>query len=230
MMTTHMLSVLLIEDETDLAANVVEFLESRGHAVDYARDGEHGLALALAGTFDVVVLDLMLPRMGGLEVCEAIRARATRQVPILILTARDALPDKILGFESGADDYLTKPFALEELLARCQALARRHESKRDSVLRIGSLTVNLRTRTAMRGATPLELTRKEFEILRVLAEAHPDAVTRSELLERIWRSEWPDSDALRSHIYALRQELDRPPRPRMLKTLHGVGFRLEADE
>jgi len=227
---TPKLRLLLIEDETDLAANVVEYFEERGHEVDYAEDGERGVALALAGAFDVVVLDVMLPRMGGIEVCTAIRERATRQVPILMLSARDALSDKILGFDSGADDYLTKPFALVELLARCQALARRRELQRGSVLTIGSLSVNVRTRVAMRGATALKLTPKGFEILRALAEAYPEPVTRSELLERIWGPDWPDSDALRSHIYALRQELDGSHPRRMLETLHGVGFKLEADE
>ncbi|HYH10618.1 MAG TPA: response regulator transcription factor [Thermoanaerobaculia bacterium] len=229
-MKTPKLRLLLIEDETDLAANVVEYFEERGHEVDYAEDGERGVALALAGAFDVVVLDVMLPRMGGIEVCTAIRERATRQVPILMLSARDALSDKILGFDSGADDYLTKPFALVELLARCQALARRRELQRGSVLTIGSLSVNVRTRVAMRGATALKLTPKGFEILRALAEAYPEPVTRSELLERIWGPDWPDSDALRSHIYALRQELDGSHPRRMLETLHGVGFKLEADE
>jgi DNA-binding response OmpR family regulator len=224
------LRVLLIEDETDLAANIIEYLEGLGHAVDYAEDGVRGVALALSESFDVVVLDLMLPKMDGLQVCREIRQHATQQIPVLMLSARDALSDKIVGFESGADDYLTKPFALVELLARCQALARRRDLKRTSLLDIGSLSLNLRTRAAARDGTPLKLTPKGFEILRALAEAYPEPVTRSELLERLWGPDWPDSDALRSHVYALRQELDRPPHRRMLKTLHGVGFQLEADE
>lgn len=229
-MTRQRLRVLLIEDQADLAANVIEYLEQLGHSVDYADDGEAGLALALASRFDVIVLDVMLPRMNGLEVCRRIRAESTRQMPVLMLTARDALPDKIAGFESGADDYLTKPFAMAELLARCHALARRQELHRTSTIQIGTLSVNVSTRAVERGGTPLRLAPKQFEILRALAEAFPEPVSRSEILERLWGPDWPDSDALRSHIYALRQELDRPPFPPMLRTLHGVGFRLEADD
>ena len=221
------LRVLLIEDEADLAANVIESLESLGHAVDYASDGVRGLALALSGSFDVVVLDLMLPQLDGLEVCRRIRERTS--VPVLMLTARDALADKLSGFEAGADDYLTKPFALDELHARCQVLARRRDVHRDSVLVIGTLIVDVRKRTAVRDGVALTLTKKGFEILRMLAEAYPGAVTRSELIARIWGEDEPDSDALRSHIYALRQELDKSFRQAMLKTVHGVGFQLEAD-
>ena len=224
------LRVLLIEDESDLAANVIDALESYGHAVDYAPDGASGLARALAGEADVVILDVMLPGLDGWEVCRRLREESARRIPVLMLTARDALPDKLRGFESGADDYLTKPFALAELHARCQALARRGELHRDSVIVVGSLRVDVRRREASRAGVALPLTKKGFEILRVLAEAYPAAVTRSELIARIWGDHWPDSDALRSHVYALRQELDRGFARPMLATVHGVGFRLEADQ
>jgi DNA-binding response OmpR family regulator len=222
--------VLLVEDEGDLAANVIDYFESVGHVVDYASDGAQGLALALSERFDVVILDVMLPKLEGWEVCRRIRDEAAQRVPVLLLTARDSLEDKLRGFEHGADDYLTKPFALAELHARCQALARRRDLHHESVLAIGSLTLDLRKREAVRGGAALLLTKKGFDILRTLAEAYPAAVTRSELIARIWGEEWPDSDALRSHIYALRQELDKPFQRPMLKTLHGVGFQLEADE
>jgi DNA-binding response OmpR family regulator len=224
------LRVLLIEDETGLAANIIDFLEGAGHEVEYAADGERGLAMALSIPCDVIVLDVMLPRMDGWEVCSGIREKQTRPVPVLLLTARDALADKLRGFECGADDYLTKPFALEELLARCHALVRGRERPQSASLIVGSLSLNLRTRQVQRAGVTLKLTPKGFDILSALAEAYPGPVTRSELLQRIWGPDWPDSDALRSHIYALRQELDRPDQRPMLKTLHGVGFQLEADE
>lgn len=228
-MTTPRFRLLLIEDENDLAANIIDYLEGLGHTVDYAADGALGLSLALSEPFDVVVLDLMMPKMDGWEVCTRIRKEATHHVPVLMLTARDSLPDKLKGFDCGADDYMTKPFALAELLARCHALARRRDLHRSSEIVIGSLSIDLNKREAVRSGSRLALTKKGFEILRTLAEAYPSPVTRSELIERIWGEHWPDTDALRSHIYALRQELDRPHQPAMLKTLHGVGFRLEAD-
>lgn len=224
------LRLLLIEDESDLAANVIDYFESSGHAVDYASDGASGLAMAMSERFDVVVLDLMLPRLDGWEVCRRLRAGSAHHVPILMITARDALRDKLQGFEAGADDYLTKPFALAELHARCVALGRRRELHRDAVIRVGSLAIDVRRREARRDGMTLALTKKGFEILRALAEAHPSPVTRSELVARIWGDDAPDSDALRSHIYSLRQELDRAPLVPMLKTVHGIGFQLEADE
>ena len=224
------LRVLLIEDQSDLAANVIDYFEDLGHAVDYASDGASGLTLALSERFDVVVLDLMLPKLDGWEVCRRIREDAEDRLPVLMLTARDSLPDKLRGFETGADDYLTKPFALDELHARCQALARRRELHRSAVVLIGSLRIDRRKREAVRGGVVLELTRKGFDILATLAEVYPAAMTRSELVARIWGDDWPDSDALRSHIYALRQELDKPFQRPILKTIHGVGFQLEADE
>ena len=229
-MKSPRLRVLLIEDQTDLAANVIDYFESLGHAIDYASDGASGVSLALSEGFDVIVLDVMLPKLDGWEVCRQIREKAARRLPVLMLTARDSLPDKLRGFETGADDYLTKPFALDELHARCQALARRQELHRSSTIVIGSLQIDIRKREAVRGGVALELTRKGFDILRTLAEVYPAAMTRSELVARIWGDHWPDSDALRSHIYALRRELDRPFQRPILKTIHGVGFQLEADE
>jgi DNA-binding response OmpR family regulator len=229
-MTRPKLRVLLIEDESDLAANVIEHFASFGHAVDYAADGARGVALALSESFDVVVLDVMLPRVDGWEVCRRIREEARQRVPVLMLTARDTLDDKLRGFDLGADDYLTKPFALDELHARCLALARRRTLHRDATIVIGSLSVDVRRHEAMRDGVVLSLTRKGFAILHALAEAYPAAVTRAELIARLWGDAWPDSDALRSHVYALRQELDRAGQRPMLKTLHGVGFQLEGDE
>ena len=224
------LRLLLIEDQSDLAANILDYFESLGHSVDYASDGASGISLALSESFDVVILDIVLPRIDGWEVCRRIRSEAAVHIPLLMLTARDALDDKLRGFELGADDYLTKPFALDELHARCLALGRRRELQRDQTIVVGTLAVDIRKREAVRDGVVLGLTKKGFEILRVLAEAYPGAVTRSELVAQLWGDDWPDSDALRSHIYALRQVLDHRFERPMLKTVHGVGFQLAADE
>ena len=221
------LRILLVEDQAELAASIVDFLEAQGHRLDYAADGRQGLDLALDGPYDLVLLDLRLPRIDGLEVCRQLRARSDRHLPILMLTARDTLDDKISGFDAGADDYLTKPFALEELLLRCNALGRRHGLNRAQVLTIGELTIDRRRRTAVRAGRRLDLNHTPFDILVTLAEAYPAIITRSELADRIWGDAPPASDALATHIYSLRQALDRPFGAPMLKTLHGVGFRLE---
>lgn len=221
------LRILLVEDQAELAASIIDFLESQGHRLDYAADGRQGLDLALGGSYDVVLLDLRLPRLDGLEVCRQLRATAERHLPILMLTARDTLDAKIAGFDAGADDYLTKPFALEELLLRCNALGRRHQLHASERLTVGDLTIDRRRRTATRAGRALELHHTPFDILVALAEAHPAVITRSELADRIWGDDPPASDALATHIYSLRQVLDRPFDTPMLKTLHGVGFRLD---
>jgi len=224
------LRILLVEDQAALAASIIDFLESHGHRLDYAADGRQGLDLALGGSYDVVLLDLRLPVLDGLDVCRELRATAERYLPILMLTARDTLDDKVAGFDAGADDYLTKPFALEELLLRCNALGRRHQLHDAELMTIGDLTIDRRRRLATRAGQALALHNTPFDILVALAEAHPAVMTRSELTDRIWGDDLPASDALATHIYSLRQSLDRPFDAPMLKTLHGVGFRLEVPE
>jgi len=224
------LRILLVEDQAALAASIIDFLESHGHRLDYAADGREGLDLALGGIYDVVLLDLRLPVLDGLAVCRELRATAERHLPVLMLTARDTLDDKVAGFDAGADDYLTKPFALEELLLRCNALGRRHQLHDSDFLTIGDLTIDRRRRLATRAGQALALHNTPFDILVALAEAHPAVMTRSELTDRIWGDDLPASDALATHIYSLRQSLDRPFDAPMLKTLHGVGFRLEVPE
>jgi DNA-binding response OmpR family regulator len=224
------LRILLVEDQAELAASIIDFLESQGHRPDYAADGRHGLSLALEHRYDVVLLDLHLPRIDGLEVCRRLRETAEHHLPILMLTARDTLDDKIAGFDAGADDYLTKPFALQELLLRCNALGRRHQLHDARRLEVGELLIDRRQRTAHRAGQPVELHHTPFDILVALAEAYPAVMTRSELTDRIWGDAPPSSDALATHLYSLRQALDRPFDRPMLKTLHGVGLRLEIPE
>jgi DNA-binding response OmpR family regulator len=220
-----MMHVLIVEDHAALARNLAEALERLGHTADFASDGEGGLRLALELDFDVIILDLSLPRMDGLEMCRRLREAHPRRVPVLMLTARDTLRHKLDGFANGADDYLVKPFAMEELLARCLALVVRHQ---DFVLTVGSLAIDRRRRSATRSGQPLALSPLGFRLLCALAEAHPRMLTRSELCMRVWGDEPPDSDSLRSHLYQLRQVLDKPFAQPMLVTVHGIGMRLEA--
>lgn len=224
------LHILVVEDHAPLARNLADGLELHGHTADFAGDGELGLQLALEHDYDLMILDLGLPGIDGLEVCRRLRARQARRLPVLMLTARDALHDKLRGFDSGADDYLLKPFAFEELLARCQVLARRHTLHQEHELAIGSLRIDRRTQTVTREGRALRVLPAGYQILLALAEAHPRVLTRSELTRKLWHDAPPDSDALRTHLYQLRQSLDKPFGSAMLLTVHGVGFKLDAGE
>jgi DNA-binding response OmpR family regulator len=223
------LDILLIEDSEALSRNIADYMEGRGHRLDFASDGRAGLDLAIEGHFNVIVLDLALPGMDGLALCEALRGRASRHVPVLMLTARDTLDDKLRGFAAGADDYLTKPFALAELDARCHALSQRHRLGADHVITIGSLEIDRQRGIARRQGQDLRLTPIAYRILLLVAEAHPRPLPRFELSRGLWGEDPPDSDALRSHVHLLRQVIDKPFDRPMLETVHGIGFRLRAD-
>lgn len=220
------LRVLVVEDHAALRAEIVARLQAAGHRVEEAADGRMALRLALAEPPDVLVLDLGLPGLDGLSVCRRLRAEAPRHVPVLMLTARDALPDRLAGFDAGTDDYLVKPFSGDEMLARVQALSRRPLMGADYVLRIGPLVVDRRAAEAHRDGQRLALPPTAFAILRLLAEAWPRALTRSEIIHRLWDDDPPESDPLRTHLYTLRQQLDRPFEVAMLHTVHGLGLRL----
>lgn len=228
-MSSERLRILVVEDSLALRTSMAGLFDAHGHQADFAADGRTGLNLALSSPPDVLVLDLALPGLDGLEVCAQLRAQADRHIPILMLTARDTLQDKLKGFTAGADDYLVKPFAGEELLARCLVLARRHRVGEAHSLRIGSLCIDRKTNAAWRHEHLLELQQTPYRILLALAEAWPRTLTRSDLVARLWGDEAPESDPLRSHLYLLRQALDKPFEIPMLKTVHGVGFKLEAD-
>jgi DNA-binding response OmpR family regulator len=223
------LRILVVEDSPGLRLSLAALLESHGHRADFAADGRTGLRLALAEPPDVLVLDLGLPGLDGLRLCAMLREQCDRHVPVLMLTARDTLSDKLRGFDAGADDYLVKPFAGDELLARCLALSRRHRVGAPHELSIGSLSIDRRNGLATRLGQPLLLHQTPFRILLALAEAWPRTLTRSELIQTLWGDDPPPSDPLRSHLYLLRQALDKPFATPMLKTVHGVGFRLDAD-
>lgn len=227
-MTT--LTVLLVEDTLAIATEVCDYLEEQGVQVDFAATGKHGLQLAQEQNYDVVILDVMLPDMTGIQVCESIKLTCDPIPPVLLLTARDSISDKSVGFAAGADDYLTKPFDLQELYLRCQALARRQQLHQAQTVKIGELEVNERQQWAQREGQLLKLSSTDFAILLLLVRAYPNAISRQQVISKVWGDDMPDSDVLRSHIYTLRQALDKPFATPMLATLHGVGFRLQTSE
>ena len=220
------LSVLLVEDHRELAETVGAFLEACGHEVDYAADGLVALHLAVTESYDVVVLDIMLPGIDGFAVCQRLRDDAKVTTPIIMLTARDELDDKLTGFGAGADDYLVKPFDMPELAARIDALARRAKGLA-ARYEIGELALDAETLEVRRRGRPVHLTGIAFDVLRVLMREHPKVVGRRELEREVWRNEPPESDALRSHLYNLRQALDRPFDRPLVETVPGRGYRLD---
>ena len=224
-------AVLLIEDHRDIAGAIVDFLEDRGFSVDYAADGITGLHLAVTNPYDVIVLDIMLPGLDGLSVCRKLREEARNDTPLLMLTARDTLDDKITGLSAGADDYLVKPFEVRELEARLRTLLRRH---RGAVARetdtVDDLTLDTATLQVTRGGQSLALTPIGLKLLTALMRASPRVVSRQQLEREVWGDLLPDSDTLRSHLYTLRKAIDKPFARPLLHTLPGAGYRLAADD
>ena len=219
--------LLVIEDNRSLVANLFEYFEARGHVLDAAPDGITGLHLATTQAYDIIILDWMLPRMEGNEVLRRLREGNASSVPVIMLTARDELPDKIAGFRAGADDYLTKPFALPELEVRLEALlARASGRQRSKVLEVEDLRLDLTTLEASRGGQPLHLYPACRKLLEVLMRASPGAVTRQQLEFALWGDEPPDGDLLRSHVYELRRSVDGPFADKLIHTLPRVGYRL----
>ena len=223
-------AILLVEDHRDIAEMVFDYLEARGFAVDYAADGRAGLRLGLANRYDAVVLDVMLPGIDGLQLCQRLRAEARLTAPVLMLTARDTLADKLAGFDSGADDYLVKPFDLAELEARLRALLRRgHGGVQGELLQVEDLSFDTRTLKVLRAGHELLLTPIGLKILKVLMQHSPAVVDRRVIERAIWGDLPPDSDALRSHMYSLRKVIDKPFARPLIHTLHSAGFRLALD-
>jgi DNA-binding response OmpR family regulator len=218
--------LLLVEDHAPLRAQIAALLRGAGHQVDEASDGRLALRQAIDDPPDALLLDLGLPGLDGLQLCERLRRESARHVPVLMLTARDQLPDKLAGFAAGGDDYLVKPFAAEELLARVQALGRRGLAGQDYLLRVGPLSLDRRSGEAFRDGQRLALPPTPLAVLRLLMEAHPRALTRSQLMRELWNDEPPDSDPLRSHVHQLRLLLDKPFERALLVTVHGLGYRL----
>ena len=219
--------ILLVEDNRDIAEMVAEFLERKGYAVDHAGDGVTGLHLAVTNPYDVIVLDLMLPGLDGLALCRKLREDAKRDTPLLMLTARDTVDDKVLGLEAGADDYLVKPFDIRELEARIRTLLRRQRGTVVAeTLRVGDLLLDTSTLEVTRAGQPIKLMPIGHKLLAVLMRASPRIVSRQQLEREVWGDVLPDSDTLRSHLYALRKAIDKPFDRPLLHTVAGAGYRL----
>ena len=222
--------ILVVEDEKRLAFLLRRVLLEERHTVDLAHDGDTGLNLALSDTYDVVILDVMLPGIDGLEICRQMRNEQI-MTPVLMLTARGAVEDRVKGLNVGADDYLTKPFAMEELLARINALLRRRDRRFDENLQItvGNLTLDLVRHEARRNGRPIELTAKEFALLEYLMRHPGHALTRTQIVDAVWRY---DLDALSNvvdiYIHYLRDKIDQDFSHPLIKTVRGVGYKIEA--
>ncbi|WP_305910245.1 response regulator transcription factor [Methylomarinum sp. Ch1-1] len=222
--------LLIIEDNQDLALELADYFEDQGNVIDCASDGVTGLHLAVINVYDVLILDLSLPGMDGLELCRRLREDAGKWLPVLMLTARDTLDDRIRGFEHGADDYLVKPFSLKELQLRVQALARRGAGSRQAqVLHCDDLRLNVETREVSRGGKEIELTVIEFQILELLMRRSPKVVSRNEMTAKIWGDHPPDADVLKVHIHHLRNAIDKPFAEQLLHTVRGVGYKLQSE-
>ncbi|QLE83933.1 MULTISPECIES: response regulator transcription factor [Shewanella] len=215
--------ILLVEDNTDLAASIVDYLEMQGHSCDLAFNGEAGLNAALNSDYDMHIFDVAMPKMDGLELCDQLRKQHNNHVPVLFLTARDTLGDKQAGFAVGADDYLIKPFDLSELQMRIQAIYKRYVGIK-SQLTLADLTVDLKTELVVRAGQTITLSPYTYKLLVILLQRSPEVVLRQELEHLVWQDSLPDSDSLRSHIYKLRNKIDKPFERALIKTVKGRGF------
>jgi DNA-binding response OmpR family regulator len=219
--------ILLIEDNRGIAEMVGEFLERRGYGLDYASDGVTGLHLAIANSYDVIVLDLMLPGMDGLELCRKLRREAKKSTPVLMLTARDTLEDKLTGLDAGADDYLVKPFEIRELEARVRAMIRRDRRQVSAeILQVADLLFDTDSLRVVRAGQDLQVSPIGLKLLSILMRESPRVVSRADIEREVWGDLLPDSDTLRSHLYNLRKIIDKPFQRPLLHTIHSAGYRL----
>lgn len=225
------LKLLVIEDDPDLAANLVDHFVQRGHIADTAGDGKTGLHLAATENFDAIILDLILPSLDGLELLRRLREDVGRATPVLVLSARDTIEERVAGLSAGADDYLVKPFALAELEARVAALVRRARAEvAQSRIRIADLVLDSASRRVARGKRVIDLAPIPFRILELLMRASPRVVRRGEIERAIWGGVPPPSDALRSHLHQLRLAIEREGEAPLIRTVRGLGWRLAAPD
>jgi DNA-binding response OmpR family regulator len=223
------LKLLIVEDNPHIAKQLGDFLSGLHWHVDFSSQGKHAIELASTEHFDVVLLDLNLPDIDGFQVCHQIKSHAPSNVPILMLTARDAFEDKARGFSLGADDYLTKPFDFREVALRCQALSRRQQLHVKQEIQLGALRLIVREMRAEYSGQVIALTQVGFKILLVLTQHFPNAVTRSQMMFEIWGDTPPESDALKSHIYSLRKQLESVTTAGLIRTVHHLGYQLVID-
>ncbi|PSW15758.1 DNA-binding response regulator [Photobacterium rosenbergii] len=220
------MKLLLVEDHQDIAGVIFDFFEIKGYTLDYANNGQHGLELGSSEHYDLIILDVMLPKMDGFEVCQALRDRGI-DTPILMLTARDTREDTLEGFSHGADDYLVKPFDLEILEARIKALTRRRMGETAlNTLSFGEMTLDLSTHTVERGICSFSLNPTLFTILKLLMMKAPKVVSKQEMIAALWGDNEPEGNVLRSHIYQLRHQIDKPFKHAYIKNVPKVGYQL----
>jgi two-component system OmpR family response regulator len=221
--------VLVVEDEVKMAGLLKRGLEEEGYAVDMSGTGHDALWLASENPYDAVVLDIMLPDIDGFEVCRRLRA-AGRWSPVLMLTARDAVPDRVSGLDAGADDYMTKPFSFAELLARLRAMVRRGATERPPFLAVGDLTLDPATRGVSRAGTPVELTAKEFALLEYFMRHPGEVLSRTRLIDHVWDFAYEgDSNVVDVYVRYLREKVDRPFGSGSIETVRGAGYRLREE-
>src|SRR5438309_10164 len=227
-----MARILIIEDETPMRTALKDVVEAEGYRALTAADGESGLKRALEEKPDLILLDIMMPKLDGYAVCAELR-RLSNLVPILMLTAKGQVEDRVTGLDAGADDYLVKPFSTEELLARVRALLRRmqQQTKAPATIKFGDVEIDLVRQIAKRGRKTLHLTAKEFAMLRLMAETPGEPVPRERFLDVVWGyAAFPTTRTVDNHIASLRGKLEpNPEQPRWIKTVHGVGYKLELD-
>ncbi|HEV2219942.1 MAG TPA: response regulator transcription factor [Casimicrobiaceae bacterium] len=221
------MSVLIVEDDKVIATNLYDYLESRGYEPDVAYDGVTGLHLAVVRHWDAILLDVSLPGIDGLTLCRKLRDDARRDTPILMLTAKDALDDKLRGFAQGADDYLVKPFSLKEIDARLSAMIRRYRGQvAEATLCCADVRFDLTTLRVERANRPVSLPPKCLSLLRILMQSPNRVIGRRELEAELWGDALPDSDTLRTHVYILRRALTAAGEEDVIETIHGIGYRL----
>jgi heavy metal response regulator len=220
--------ILLVEDEQRIAAIIRKGLQEERYTVDAARDGVEALDSAFAAAYDLIILDVRLPGRDGIAVCRELRAQGN-QTPILMLTARDSVDDRVRGLDAGADDYLVKPFAFQELLARLRALARRPAALQEDILHLENLTLDTRTHQARRDAQAIDLTAREYRLLEFLIRHSGQVLTRMQIAEHIWGYDFDaNSNVVDVYIRYLRRKVDDPFEPKLIQTVRGVGYKLEA--
>jgi two-component system copper resistance phosphate regulon response regulator CusR len=222
--------ILVIEDERKVSNFLRQALEEERYAVDQAFDGEEGFTLATSCDYDLIVLDLMLPRKGGVRLLKELRT-ARRRVPVLVLTAKDAVKEKVAVLDAGGDDYLTKPFSIEEFLARARALLRRGRSEAEGLLRVADLTLNPVTRDVSRGGRRIELTNKEYALLEYLLRNPGRILSRSQIAEHVWNLSFDTgTNVIDVYVAYLREKVDKDETLKLIKTARGVGYLLSADD
>jgi DNA-binding response OmpR family regulator len=221
--------ILLVEDDEVISERLKRALEKEGFTADLAPDGQVGLDFARHGEYSVIILDIMMPKRDGWSVCQALRD-SRNTTPILMLTAKDAIEDRVKGLDLGADDYLVKPFSLKEFLARIRALTRRNKIEKSSVIHLGDLEIDAKAMTVTRAGQPLKLTKREFTLLEALARNRRRILSREYIIEQIWNDEDSVSNTVNFHVTSLRKKVDVGREKSLIETVHGFGYRISEED